>query len=43
MDVLMPDGTLVKDVPEGTTKAQLEAKLADSVAPKTAPRTPDVP
>jgi hypothetical protein len=43
MDVLMPDGTLVKDVPEGTTKAQLEAKLAGSVAPKTAPITSDVP
>ena len=43
MDVLMPDGTLVKDVPEGTTKAQLEAKLAGSSAPKTAPITSDVP
>jgi len=43
MDVLMPDGTLVKDVPEGTTKAQLEAKLTGSVAPKTAPITSDVP
>jgi hypothetical protein len=43
MDVLMPDGTLVKDVPEGTTKAQLEAKLAGSVAPKTTTLTPDVP
>jgi len=43
MDVLMPDGTLVKDVPEGTTKAQLEAKLAGSVAPKTTPLTSDVP
>jgi len=43
MDVLMPDGTLVKDVPEGTTKAQLEAKLAGSVAPKTTPITSDVP
>lgn len=28
MDVLMPDGTLVKDVPEGITKAQLQSKLA---------------
>lgn len=28
MDVLMPDGTLIKDVPEGITKAQLQAKLA---------------
>ena len=43
MDVLMPDGTLVKDVPEGTTKAQLEAKLAGSVAPKTTALQPDVP
>jgi hypothetical protein len=43
MDVLMPDGTLVKDVPEGTTKAQLEAKLAGSVAPKTTTLQPDVP
>ena len=39
----MPDGTLVKDVPEGTTKAQLEAKLAGSVAPKTTALQPDVP
>ena len=43
MDVLMPDGTLVKDVPEGTTKAQLEAKLAGSVVPKTTTLQPDVP
>jgi len=43
MDVLMPDGTLVKDVPEGVTKAQLQAKLAGSVAPTTAPITSDVP
>lgn len=28
MDVRMPDGTIVKGVPEGTTKAQLQAKLA---------------
>jgi hypothetical protein len=35
MDVLMPDGTLIKDVPEGTTKAQLQAKLAGS-APRVA-------
>jgi len=34
MDVLMPDGTLVKNVPEGTTKAQLQAKLAGSSAPQ---------
>jgi len=43
MDVLMPDGTLVKDVPEGITKAQLEAKLAGSVAPTATPITSDVP
>jgi len=43
MDVLMPDGTLVKDVPEGVTKAELQAKLAGSAAPKTAPITSDVP
>ena len=43
MDVLMPDGTLVKDVPEGTTKAQLEAKLASSVAPTSTTLQPDVP
>jgi len=29
----MPDGTLVQNVPEGTTKAQLEAKLGASQAP----------
>ena len=33
MDVLMPDGTLVQNVPEGTTKAQLEAKLGATQAP----------
>lgn len=27
MDVLLPDGTTIKDVPEGTTKAELTAKL----------------
>jgi len=30
MDVLMPDGTLIQGVPEGTTKAQLQAKLSAS-------------
>ena len=43
MDVLMPDGTLVKDVPEGVTKAQLQAKLAGSVAPTSTTIQPDVP
>lgn len=28
MDVQMPDGTIIRNVPEGTTKAQLQAKLA---------------
>ena len=28
MDVLMPDGTLIQNVPDGTTKAQLQAKLS---------------
>jgi hypothetical protein len=27
MDVRMPDGTVIRNVPEGTTKAQLQAKL----------------
>ena len=43
MDVLMPDGTLVKDVPEGTTKAELQAKLAGVSTPKTTTLQPDVP
>tara|TARA_R110000850_G_scaffold276978_1_gene421206 strand:- start:32 stop:1495 length:1464 start_codon:yes stop_codon:yes gene_type:complete len=30
MDVRMPDGTIIKNVPEGTTKAQLDTKLARS-------------
>lgn len=33
MDVLMPDGTLIQGVPEGTTKADLQAKLTASQAP----------
>jgi len=33
MDVLMPDGTLIQNVPEGTTKAALQAKLSASQAP----------
>lgn len=28
MDVRMPDGTVIRNVPEGTTKAELQAKLA---------------
>ena len=27
MDVKLPDGTIIKDVPDGTTKAELTAKL----------------
>lgn len=38
MDVLMPDGTLIKDVPEGVTKAQLQAKLSGVSTPTNAPR-----
>ena len=37
MDVLMPDGTLVQNVPDGTTKAQLEAKLGALQAPTPTP------
>ena len=33
MDVLMPDGTLIQNVPEGTTKADLQTKLSASQAP----------
>jgi len=33
MDDLMPDGTLIQGVPEGTTKAQLQAKLSASQTP----------
>lgn len=36
MDVRMPDGTIIQDVPEGTTKAQLTAKLA-ALKPSAAP------
>lgn len=43
MDVLMPDGTLVKDVPEGITKAQLQAKLAGVATPTQTTLQPDVP
>ena len=37
MDVLMPDGTLIQGVPEGTTKSQLEAKLSASQTPTPTP------
>lgn len=34
MDVRLPDGTIVKNVPEGTTKAQLMAKVGKAVQPE---------
>jgi len=40
MDVRMPDGTLIRNVPEGTTKAQLQAKLDARNAPQAAPSAP---
>lgn len=40
MDVRMPDGTIITNVPEGTTKAQLMAKLGQATEqPMTAPQT----
>lgn len=43
MDVRLPDGRVVRNVPEGVTKSQLMAKLSkhDSVVPM--PPNPDVP
>jgi len=38
MDVRMPDGTLIRNVPEGTTKAQLQAKLDRRGSTASAPR-----
>lgn len=43
MDVLMPDGTLVKDVPEGITKAQLQAKLTGARPAQQGTINTDVP
>src|SRR5687767_5107795 len=38
MDVRMPDGTVIKNVPEGTTKSELQRKLdARSAQPQAAP------
>ena len=39
MDVKLPDGRILKNVPEGTTKAQIAEKLglSDAVAPQAAP------
>lgn len=39
----MPDGTLVQNVPEGITKAELQAKLSGVSASKTTTLQPDVP
>jgi len=38
MDVQMPDGTIIQGVPEGTTKAQIMAKLGQSQPEKQKPR-----
>ncbi len=43
MDVRLPDGTIIRNVPEGTTKAQLDAKLkANGIDPyaQSAPPAP---
>jgi GH24 family phage-related lysozyme (muramidase) len=37
MDVRMPDGTIIKNVPEGTTKAELQAKLGMTFGNPNAP------
>lgn len=37
MDVTMPDGTVIANVPEGTTKSQLLARYKKSTAPAPAP------
>jgi len=44
MDVEMPDGTIIEGVPEGTTKAQLQAKLnAKKAPPREAPGAAPLP
>lgn len=40
MDVELPDGTILEGVPEGTTRAQIEAKLGRSFGEETTPATP---
>lgn len=40
MDVEMPDGTVIQDVPEGTTKAQLSAKYQAHLTAATPPAKP---
>ena len=42
MDVLMPDGTTITDVPEGITKAQLLAKYQGAQATNNAPQVPGI-
>lgn len=41
MDVTMPDGTIITDVPDGTTKAQLTAKYQAHVG-SSAPQSPAI-
>lgn len=36
MDVKMPDGTIIRNVPEGTTRSQLQARLDKAKAPPVA-------
>lgn len=42
-DVRMPDGTIIKNVPEGTTQAELQARLSGLDQPSTRPETPRPP
>lgn len=43
-DVTMPDGTTIKDVPQGTTQSQLQAKYAKLATTQSSqPETPMVP
>jgi hypothetical protein len=45
MDVKLPDGRILKNVPEGTTKAQIAEKLglSDAAAPQAAPNVAAAP
>ena len=40
MDVRLPDGTILRNVPEGTTKAQIMAKLGQPAPQQAAPEGP---
>ena len=42
MDVRLPDGTIIKNVPEGTTQAQLSARLEGFDGPTIEPELPTV-